>query len=82
MGPLLLIIFTLLPVKATSRLVKILDPLGISDSPFMCLLLMNIVLIFCFLLRSILMANPLTATLRDLNYCSNKDGGVFVIELG
>ena len=34
MGPLLLIIFTLLPLKGTSTLTKILDPLGISESPF------------------------------------------------
>lgn len=36
----------------------------INDSPFICLLLMNIVLIFCFPLRYILMASPLKATLR------------------
>lgn len=28
------------------------------------------------------MANPLKATLRDLNYCSDKNGGMFVIDLG
>lgn len=37
-------------VKGTSRLMKILDLLGISDCPLICLLPMNIVLILYFLL--------------------------------
>ena len=63
-GPVQLILLTPLVVKGASRFMKLLGPLGISNSPFICFSSSEHSTDFCFLLRYILMSNSLKATLR------------------